>query len=141
MANSVDASGIVGTVSGPTLVDEIQTQIHNTHLELDLTRTKYIGSAFFTGTDENITGAHAGFMIDVDNAGDVTVTIPANSAVPIPVNTRIDLCQSGAGYINMAIGGTDTLLGPTQSRGQYQGLSLWKKSTTVWVVFGGQEPA
>lgn len=138
MTNTVDNTNIVGTKTGPQLVTEIQTQIGNCSDELDLTRTKYIGSVFFTGVDEDIIASHAGKMIDMDNAAANTLNIPANSVIPIPVNTRIDVCQSGAGLTTIAIDGTDTLLGPPVSRGQYQGLSLWKKSTTVWVVFGGE---
>lgn len=139
MTNSVDASGIDGaTKTGPELVTEIQQQIQNTHDELDLTRTKYIGSVFFTGTDENILASHAGYMIDMDNADANVLNIPANAAIPIPVNTRIDICQSGEGLTSLAIDGGDTLLGAVNSRGQYQGLSLWKKSATVWHVFGGE---
>lgn len=138
MTNSVDASGIVGTKTGPELVDEIQQQFQNTHDELDLTRTKYIGSIFFTGIDENIIADHAGKMIDMDNADSNVLNIPTNAAIPIPVNTRIDIFQSGAGLTSMAIDGSDTLLGPVNSRGQYQSLSLWKKSATVWAVLGGE---
>jgi len=138
VTNSVDSSGIVGTKTGPELVTEIQDQIENCSIELDLTRTKYIGSVFFTGTDENIIASHAGKMLDMNNSAANVLNIPDNATIPIPVNTRIDITQSGAGLTSMAIDGSDTLLGAVTSRGQYQGLSLWKKSTTVWVVYGGE---
>lgn len=138
MTNSVDSSGIVGTKTGPELVTEIQTQIENTSVELDLTRTKYIGSAFFAGVSHNILAIHAGYMIDMSSADPNVLNIPDNATIPIPINTRIDICQSGLGLTSLAIDGTDTLLGAVNSRGQNQGLSLWKKSATVWHVFGGE---
>jgi hypothetical protein len=138
VTNSVDSSGIVGTKTGPELVTEIQDQIGNCSDELDLTRTKYIGSIFFTGTAEDIIADHAGKMIDMSHADPNVLSIPDNSAIPIPVNTRIDVCQSGAGLTTIDCPGSDTLNGPGTSRGQNFGLSLWKKSTTVWHVFGGE---
>jgi hypothetical protein len=137
VTNSVDNTNIVGTKTGPELVTEIQDQIGNCSDELDLTRTKYVGSVFFTGTAENILAEHAGFMIDMNNASANVLSIPDNSVVPFPVNTRIDICQSGAGLTTVDCPGADTLNGAATSRGQNFGLSLWKKSTTVWHVFGG----
>jgi len=138
VTNTVDSSNIVGTKTGPQLVTEIQNQIENCSIELDLTRTKYLGAVFFTGTAENIIAAHAGMMIDMNNALANTLTIPANAAISIPINTRIDVCQSGVGLTSIAIDGTDTLLGLVNSHGQNTGMSLWKKSATVWHVFGGE---
>jgi len=112
----------------------------DTGIDHDLTEaegpTKYIGQVLFTGTAEDIIASHAGKMIDMANASPNVLTIPSNAAIPIPVDTRIDICQSGAGLTTVAIT-DDTLLGNPVSRGQYHGLSLWKKSATVWIVFGG----
>ncbi len=137
MPNTVDNTNIVGTKTGPELITEMQVQIGNCSTELELTRTKYIGAIFFTGVDENIILDHAGKMIDMSNAAANVLNIPDNASIPIPLNTRIDIVQSGAGLTSLAIDGSDTLLGGVNSRGQNFGLSLWKKSATVWHVFGG----
>lgn len=137
MANSVDNTAIVGTKTGPQLVTEIQDQIGNCSDELDLTSTKYIGQVLFTGTAEDIIASHVGKMLDMNNAAANTLSIPDNSAIPIPVDSWINVCQSGAGLTTVDCPGSDTLNGSGTSRGQNHGLSLWKKSATVWHVFGG----
>jgi hypothetical protein len=138
VTNSVDNTNIVGTKTGPELVTEIQDQMGNCHDELELTSTKYIGQVLFTGTAEDIIASHAGKMLDMNNAAANVLSIPDNSVIPIPVDTRMDICQSGAGLTTIDCPGSDTLIGGGTSRGQNQAMSLWKKSATVWYIFGGE---
>ncbi len=98
--------------------------------------TGYVGQNLQTGTTYELVLTDAGKMVDLDNASAIALTIPANSAVPFPVNTRIDLNQGGAGLLTAGIT-TDTLYGDPVSVGQNKSLSLWKKSATVWVIYGG----
>ncbi len=101
--------------------------------EVDLTR--YVGQQLKTD-DYELVLTDAGKMIDMNKGTAVTLTIPANSAVPFPVDTRIDLNQYGVGLLTVVIT-TDTLRGDAVSVGQYKGLSLWKRTATEWVIFGG----
>jgi hypothetical protein len=101
-------------------------------------QTAYIGQNLQTGTSYELVLADAGKMLDFNNASPIAVTIPANASVPFPVDTRIDLNQSGAGLYTVGIT-SDTLIVAegAVSRGQHFGMSLWKKSATVWVLYGG----
>jgi hypothetical protein len=56
--------------------------------------------------------------------------------LPFPVNTRIDVYQHGAGQTTVAIT-TDTLRGDPKIPSQYKMVSLWKRSSTIWVIAGG----
>ncbi len=97
---------------------------------------KYIGQNLQTGTTYELVLGDAGKMVDLSNAAAIALTIPANSAVAFPVDTRIDLNQYGAGLVTVGIT-TDTLRGDPVSQGQYKGLSLWKRTATEWVIYGG----
>jgi len=101
-----------------------------------INKEKYLGQNLQTGTTYTLVLSDAGKIIDLDNASAITLTIPANATVAFPVDTRIDINQYGAGLVTVAIT-TDTLRGDVVSQGQYKGMSLWKRTSTEWVVFGG----
>lgn len=98
--------------------------------------TAYKGQNLQTGTTYELVLADAGKIVDLTNAAAIALTIPANSAVAFPVDTRIDIHQNGAGLVTVGIT-TDTLRGDVISQGQYNFLSLWKRTATEWVVAGG----
>jgi len=97
---------------------------------------KYKGQNNQTGTSYTLVLTDAGKILDLSNAAAIALTIPANSSVPFPIDTIIDVCQAGAGQITVGIT-TDTLRGNTKSNGQWKFISLWKRNTTEWVVIGG----
>ena len=109
-------------------------QYQNVHPDADL--KKYFGQNLQTGVAYTLVLADAGKIVEMNNAAANILTIPANASVVFPINTRIDIVQGGAGLLSVAII-DDTLNGELVSFGQYKALSLWKKSATVWVVFGG----
>jgi hypothetical protein len=80
----------------------------------------------------------AGKIVGMDYATANILTIPENASVAFPINTRIDVPQLGAGETTIAIEGTDTLVGDPIVLAQNGAVTLWKKSTTVWHVFGGK---
>jgi len=98
--------------------------------------TKYKGQNNQTGTTYNIVLADAGKILDLSNAGAISLVIPSNAAIPFPIDTLIDVCQYGAGQITVGIT-SDTVRGNLKSPGQYKFLTLWKRNTTEWVVIGG----
>lgn len=97
----------------------------------------YVTANFQTGTSYTLALSDAGGMVEMDNAADNTVFIPDNSVTPFPVNTRIDVSQRNIGTTTIAMAGTDTLTGAAIVSGVNGGVSLWKRATTEWVVFGG----
>ena len=96
----------------------------------------YLGQNLQTGTTYELVLTDAGKIVEMNNASANTLTIPANASVAFPVDTRIDINQHGAGLTTVAIT-TDTLRGNAVSFGQYKALSLWKRTATEWVIYGG----
>jgi len=99
-------------------------------------QTGYVGQNLQTGTTYTLVLTDAGKIVEMNNGASNVLTIPANAAVAFPVDTRIDIVQGGAGLTSVTIT-SDTLNGELVSFGQYKALSLWKKSATVWNIFGG----
>lgn len=92
-----------------------------------------------TGTSYTLVLTDAGKMVTMTNASSNTLTVPLNSSVAFPTNTRIDLLQYGAGQTTIAAAGGVTLYSSGSKlklTGQYSGASLWKKATDTWVVIG-----
>lgn len=83
--------------------------------------------------------ADAGKMVTMTNASANNLTVPPNSSVAFPVNSRIDLIQYGAGQTTVVAGAGVTIYSAgakLKLSGQYSGASLWKKATDTWVLVG-----
>jgi len=81
----------------------------------------------------------AGKMVTMTNASANNLTVPPNSSVAFPVNTRIDIIQYGAGQTTIVAGAGVTLFSSGSKlklSGQYSGASLWKKASDTWVIVG-----
>jgi hypothetical protein len=92
-----------------------------------------------TGTSYTLVLTDAGKMVTMTNASSNTLTVPPNSSVAFPVNTRLDIIQYGAGQTTIAAGAGVTLYSSGSKlklTGQYSGASLWKKATDTWVLVG-----
>lgn len=92
-----------------------------------------------TGTTYTFVLADAGKLVEGNNAAAITHTVPPNSSVAYPVNSWIDVSQYGAGQITIAAGAGVTLRsggGLLKTRLQYSGLTLLKRGTDEWYVFG-----
>ncbi len=99
--------------------------------------SQYRGQNLQTGTSYALVLADAGKMVEMNNAAANTLTVPPNSSVAFPINTRIDINQHGAGLTTVAAGAGVTIRGDLVSQGQYMGMSLWKRATDEWVLYGG----
>jgi len=97
---------------------------------------RYRGVNNQVGTTYGFVRNDEGKLVTCNNAGAITATIPANSAVPYEIGTRIDVLQLGAGQVTIALT-TDTLRGNTKINAQYECISLVKIATTEWVIIGG----
>lgn len=92
-----------------------------------------------TGTSYTLVLTDAGKMVTMSNASANTLTVPPNSSVAFPTNTRIDLLQYGAGQTTIAAGSGVTIYSSGSKlklTGQYSGATLWKKATDTWVLIG-----
>jgi hypothetical protein len=81
----------------------------------------------------------AGKMVTMNNASANNLTVPPNSSVAFPTNTRIDIIQYGAGQTTIVAGSGVTIRSSGSKlkiNGQYSGASLWKKGTDEWILIG-----
>ena len=81
----------------------------------------------------------AGKMIVMNKASANNLTVPPNSSVAFPTNTRIDIIQYGAGQTTLVAGSGVTIRSSGSKlklTGQYSGASLWKYDTNEWVLVG-----
>lgn len=72
-------------------------------------------------------------LVNVNNASDVTYTIPTNATVAFPIGTVLALFQEGAGDIIIAYSGGVTGE-EARTFGTGQKLTLWKTATDTWQV-------
>jgi hypothetical protein len=132
-----------GTMSGNIAMSGAQTvdgqDVSADGTILDTIKIGYVGQNLQTGTSYTLVLTDAGEVVDLDNASAIALTIPPNSgggSVAFAVNTRIDIVQYGAGQVTVGIT-TDTLRGLTKTPGQYKAVTLWKRASTEWIIFGG----
>lgn len=79
-------------------------------------------------------------FIEMDSAGDLTVTIPTDAAVDFPIGTTIHIQQKNTGAVDVEAGtpGTTTL---HQSAGnicyeRYSVMAITKNAANEWTVYG-----
>lgn len=76
-------------------------------------------------------------IIEVNNAGSTTLTIPADATVAFPVGTYIMVVQTGAGQVTIAGSGfTPNATPGLKLRTQWSTATLIKRGTDSWVVSG-----
>ena len=78
-------------------------------------------------------------LIVIDNASPVSVIIPNNSTVKIPVGARMDILQKGVGKVTMigASGVTISSKGGNKSiSGQYVAVSIIQNAVDYWFLIG-----
>lgn len=92
-----------------------------------------------TGTTYTFVLADNGKYCRFTNSGAVTVTVPPNSSVALPVGTQIDVIQGGAGKVTFAQGSgvtINSLSGNKSLVGRYAGGTLIKRATDEWDLVG-----
>lgn len=89
-----------------------------------------------TGTTYTLVLADAGKTVEMNNAAGNTLTIPPNASVAFPVNTLIEVHQTGAGATSVVGGAGVTLnpISPIAVPGQWKTLRLRKRATNTWVA-------
>lgn len=77
-------------------------------------------------------------MIEVNSSSEVTITIPAESAVAYPVGTSIDIMATNTGLVTIAgAGGVTVNATPgLKLRTQWSSATLFKRGSNSWVVYG-----
>lgn len=94
-----------------------------------------------TGSSYTLALGDVGGIVEMNNAGANTCTIPPNSSVAFPVGTEVDIVQIGAGTTAVAAGSGVTILsglsgGGLSVPGQYSGVTLYQRASNTWVLLG-----
>lgn len=110
-----------------------KTQLNGIYVTLTEVNTQ-------TGTAYTLALTDASDVVEVNNAGANTVTIPTNAAVAFPVGTIIGVTQLGAGATTVT-GDTGVTVNGVSAGGaaidaQYKGVSIYKRATDTWVMQG-----
>ena len=77
-------------------------------------------------------------IITINSSSATTLSIPANSAVPLPVGTKLDVIQLGTGQITVNGNGYDlsSSTGYKKTANQHSVISLYKINANEWVLGG-----
>ncbi len=83
--------------------------------------------------------ADKGKVVEMNVATANNLTVPPNSSVAFPINTRIDIAQYGAGQTTVVAGSGVTIRSEGSKlklKSRYGGASLYKRGTDEWVLVG-----
>ena len=77
-------------------------------------------------------------IVEMNNAGATTITIPTNASVPFPVGSSVAVLQTGAGQVTIAGQSGVTVVGTPglKTRAQWSVATLIKRGTNAWLVVG-----
>jgi hypothetical protein len=76
-------------------------------------------------------------IIEMNNAGATTLTLPADASVNFPVGTYVLIMQTGAGQVTIAGSGfTPDSTPGLKLRAQWSSATAFKRGTNSWVVMG-----
>lgn len=92
-----------------------------------------------TSTSVTLLEAHEGCLLTLDNASSITLTIPQDSTLVMPIGARVRIMRLGAGQITVAAGSGATLrVGASfdNLRAQYAVGELIKIAANTWTFTG-----
>jgi len=98
----------------------------------------YVGVNNQTGTTYTIVLADSGKLVTLSNASPVTVTLPQDSSVAIPVGERVDFAGIGVGLVTFAAGSGATVNGTPSlvTRARYSAATAIKIAANTWLLVG-----
>ena len=91
-----------------------------------------------TGTTYTVAASDIGKLVTLSNALDITVTLPQDSDVAIPIGARIDFLVINTGMATFAAGtgATANATPSLVSRAQWSAMTAIKRAANTWVVVG-----
>ena len=91
-----------------------------------------------TGTSYTLALTDLAKLVTMDNAGSMTLTVPANTSVGFTVGDKIDILRKGAGSLTISGAGGVTVNGTPglKLRAQWSSATLVKLGTDSWVLIG-----
>lgn len=89
-----------------------------------------------TGTTYELVAADAGRLVTLNNAGAITLTVPAEATVDYPIGTQIDITALGAGQVTVSSTATLRYTPGAKLRTQYSAGTLTKIASDEWLLVG-----
>lgn len=95
-----------------------------------------------TGTTYTLALTDNCSLVDCDNTDPITVTVPDNSDIALPIGAKILIRQKGTGQVTLAEDTSVTIdcALSLSTLAQYSVVGLVKIGTDLWVAFGDFEP-
>lgn len=90
-----------------------------------------------TGTTYTLALADHFYSIIFSNTGFVTITIPTNASVPLPIGFQVLLVSGGVGGLGVLTTGLTLIGAPKVNISQGNGLYLEKTAINTWIILGG----
>jgi hypothetical protein len=120
--------------------DEQGTDHHSQHNEVNdaVLDLMYLTVNAQTGTSYTLVLSDVGKLVTLSNAGAITVTMPQDSDVAIPVGAQVHFTQLGAGQVTFSAGTGATINStPTaKTRAQYSTVTAIKRAANTWLLAG-----
>jgi hypothetical protein len=90
-----------------------------------------------TGTTYTLALTDKDRMVEISNAGAITLTVPTDASVNFPVGSQINILQTNTGQIT--VGGSGVTINATPGlklRARWSSATLIKRGTNLWVLVG-----
>lgn len=92
------------------------------------------------GTSYTMIFSDRGKLVEFENTGSITLTIPTNAAAPFEIGDRVDILLASTGTLNI-VGDSGVTLNAegnlTTLASQWTRATLIKRGTDLWVLTGG----
>lgn len=91
-----------------------------------------------TGTSYTLAVADNGRQVELSNTSAITLTVPTNASIPLPVGTQIALLQTNTGQVTVQGAGGVTVNGNPglKLRAQWSYATLIQRAANTWVLVG-----
>lgn len=91
-----------------------------------------------TGTSYTLALTDAGRQVELSNTAAITVTVPTNASVALPIGAQIALLQTNTGQVTVAGAGGVTVNGNPglKLRAQWSYATLIQRAANTWVLVG-----
>jgi hypothetical protein len=112
----------------------------NTSTASGLEWTSYLNITFNqqTGTSYTLSATDSGRLVELSNTSAITLTVPLNSSVSIPVGTQVNIAQTNTGQVTV-VGASGVVVNASPGlklRTQWSFATLIKRSTDTWLLVG-----
>lgn len=108
-------------------------------ITLGVVGTGSVTTNVVTASTYTLSLGDAGNVVEQNSSGLLTITVPTDAAVPIPIGYAVEVTLYGTGSVTFVAAGGVSLLSPggaLRLTTRYASAALRKRSATEWVVSG-----